>query len=147
MHGYTYVTGFAKGGLPPHTSNSTSLKDFNLDLKVHTNLNFHGLLIYVSPHYHPNFKTIGVFNLNLWIAKVGKLDVTPFRTYIPSRDRAVLAWQARHKNFAHMIAPLSLSFIHFKFSHSLIHLQCSLSLSLTHTHTHTWYLVAAHCIV
>jgi len=66
-----YMTGFAKRGLP-HTSNNITLKDCNLSLKALTN---HRLLTHVDLHYHPNFKTVAVFNLKLRFAKVGKLDV------------------------------------------------------------------------
>jgi len=51
---FLYVTGFVKSGLS-HTSNSINLKDCNLGLKAHANLKFS---LPVSPHYHPNFKTI-----------------------------------------------------------------------------------------
>jgi len=37
--------------------------------------NFLNLLAYVGAHYWPNFKAKTVFNLKLWVFKVGKLDV------------------------------------------------------------------------
>ena len=77
LHKPSYVTGFAKRGLPHTFMQFYELRGLhNLGCKAYTQTwNFLHLLTYVSTHCCLNFKALAISHLKLWIARVSKLDV------------------------------------------------------------------------
>ena len=67
----TFVTGFAKRGLP-HTSNLMNLEDHSFAIKRHMKLKLSPV---IKLCLSPNFKPIALTNVKLWIVKIGKIDV------------------------------------------------------------------------